>query len=138
MMMPSSGFYSYLLSLFVAVASCIACRPESQTAAGSATAASSGPWMQYTDVRRAGFDPRALQAVCERADSLQSGAVMAVFQSRAILACGDVDREFEAYSVRKSLVSGLYGTAVARSEIDLDSTLALQKLQVWATGTGER
>jgi CubicO group peptidase (beta-lactamase class C family) len=35
-----------------------------------------------------------------------------------------VSREFEAHSVRKSLVSGLYGTAVARAEIDLDSTLA--------------
>ena len=49
---------------------------------------------------------------------------MAVFRGHVILACGDVSRKFEAHSVRKSLVSGLYGTAVARGEIDLDSTLA--------------
>jgi CubicO group peptidase (beta-lactamase class C family) len=49
---------------------------------------------------------------------------MAVFRGRIILACGDVRRKFEAYSVRKSLVSGLYGTAVARGEINLDFTLA--------------
>ena len=61
--------------------------------------------------------------MCERADSLRSGAVMAVFRGRVILACGDVNRKFEAYSVRKSLVSALYGTAVSRGEIDLDSTL---------------
>ncbi len=69
-------------------------------------------------------DGRALQAVCERADQLKSGAVMAVFRGRVLLACGDVRRKFEAYSMRKSLVSGLYGTAVARGQIDLDSTLA--------------
>jgi hypothetical protein len=46
--------------------------------AGSATAASSGSWLQYADARQAGFDEQALRAVCERADSLHSGAVMAV------------------------------------------------------------
>jgi CubicO group peptidase (beta-lactamase class C family) len=87
-------------------------------------AASSGPWLQYADVRQAGFDEQALRAVCERADSLQSGALMAVFRGRVLLACGDIDRPFEMHSVRKSLVSGLYGMAVERGEIDLDATLA--------------
>ena len=111
--MSSSRSYSYLLRLLVAAVSC-----------ATSTVASSGSWLQYTDVRQAGFDPQALLAVCERADRLHSGAVMAVFRGRVILACGDVSRKFEAYSVRKSLVSGLYGTAVARGEIVLDSTLA--------------
>jgi CubicO group peptidase (beta-lactamase class C family) len=115
--------FSLLPVLLVAV-SCATSRPESATTVRSAAAASSGPWLQYADVRQAGFDGEALRAVCERADSLQSGAVMAVFRGRVILACGDVSRKFESYSVRKSLVSGLYGTAVARGEIDLDSTLA--------------
>ncbi len=49
---------------------------------------------------------------------------MAVYRGHVILACGDVERSFEAHSVRKSLVSGLYGTAVDRGEINLDATLA--------------
>jgi CubicO group peptidase (beta-lactamase class C family) len=122
--MLSSSFYSYLLPLLLAVVSCAAPRPDFQTAARAAATASSGPWLQYTDVRQAGFDRQALLAICERADSLRSAAVMAVFRGRVILACGDVSRKFEAHSLRKSLVSGLYGTAVARAEIDLDSTLA--------------
>jgi CubicO group peptidase (beta-lactamase class C family) len=123
--MASSGLYSYFLPLvLLAVVACGTSRPEFPTAARSASASSSGPWLQYTDVRQAGFDAQALRAVCERADSLKSGAVMAVFRGRVILACGDVGRKFEAHSVRKSLVSGLYGTAVARGEIDLNSTLA--------------
>jgi CubicO group peptidase (beta-lactamase class C family) len=122
--MSSSALYPYLLPLLLAVVSCATSPPDFPAAARSATAASSGPWLQYADVRQAGFDGQALRAVCERADSLHSGAVMAVFRGRVILACGDVDREFEAHSVRKSLVSGLYGTAVARGKIDPDATLA--------------
>jgi CubicO group peptidase (beta-lactamase class C family) len=85
--------------------------------------AAAGPWRQYVDPAEAGFDPTALKAVCVRADSLGSGAFMAVWRGNVIVACGAVDREFRAHSVRKSLVSALYGTAVARGEIDLDATL---------------
>ncbi len=66
-----------------------------------------GPWLEYADVRQAGFDPEALRAVCTHADSLRSGALMVVFRRHVILACGDVERRFETHSMRKSLVSGL-------------------------------
>ena len=106
--MSSLRLHSYLLLILVAVVSC----------------SPAVPWRQYIDVRQAGFDAQSLRAVCERADSLRSGALMVVFRGHVILACGDVTRKFEAHSVRKSLVSALYGMAVARGEIDLDSTLA--------------
>ena len=122
--MSSPALSSYLLPLLLVVVSCSPSPPELEIDTRSSIATSPGPWLQYIDVRQAGFDGQALQAVCERADSLQSGAVMAVFRGRVILACGDVSRKFEAHSVRKSLVSGLYGTAVDRAEIDLNSTLA--------------
>lgn len=120
----SSARCSSLLALLLVVVSCVTSPSGSETPAPSAAASSSGPWLQYADARQAGFDSQALWAVCDRADSLQSGALMAVFRGRVLLACGDIGRPFEAHSVRKSLVSGLYGTAVARSEIDLDATLA--------------
>jgi len=122
--MSSFAFYAYLLPLLFVVVSCATSRPEFPTAARSATAAFSSPWLQYADVQQAGFDGQALRAVCERADSLRSGALMVVFRGHVILACGDVSRKFEAHSLRKSLVSGLYGTAIARGEINLNSTLA--------------
>jgi CubicO group peptidase (beta-lactamase class C family) len=84
----------------------------------------SGAWRQYADPAEAGFDPAALADVCAQADSVGSAAVMAVYRARVVLACGAVSRELEAHSVRKSLVSGLYGTAVARGEIDLEATVA--------------
>jgi CubicO group peptidase (beta-lactamase class C family) len=119
-----------LLALLLAVVSCATSRTKSEKPEGSATAepfattARSGPWLEYADVRQAGFDPQALRAVCERADQLRSGALMVVFRRHVILACGDVARPFETHSMRKSLVSGLYGTAVSRGEIDLNASLA--------------
>ncbi|MEJ2504530.1 MAG: serine hydrolase, partial [Gemmatimonadota bacterium] len=88
------------------------------------SSAESGPWRQYRDPAEAGFDPIALAGICAAADSARSGAFMAVFRGHVLVACGAVDRPLEAHSVRKSLVSGLYGTAVARGEVDLGATLA--------------
>jgi CubicO group peptidase (beta-lactamase class C family) len=111
----------FVLPIVLAAVSCATSSelPTAQSATDPARA-----WQQYVDVRQAGFDPAALQAACKRADELRSGAVMAVFRGHVILACGDVSREFESHSIRKSLVSGLFGTAIARGEIDLDDTLA--------------
>jgi CubicO group peptidase (beta-lactamase class C family) len=114
----------YLFPILLAVASCAASQTGLATPEARVSVGPSGPWLQYADVRQAGYDARALQAICERADSLRSGALMAVFRGHVILACGDVSRSFEMHSVRKSLVSGLYGTAVAAGEIDVNATLA--------------
>lgn len=112
-----------LLTLALAVVTCATSRAEFQPAERSEPGRRSGPWLQYSDVRQAGFDEGALRAVCDRADRLRSGALMAVYRGYVVLACGDVARPFESHSVRKSLVSALYGTAVAQGEIDLDATL---------------
>lgn len=83
----------------------------------------SSPWRQYADPAEGGFSPGALEQVCARADSLNSGALMAVHRGHVVLACGDVARELEAHSVRKSLVSGLFGSAIQEGAIDLNATL---------------
>jgi CubicO group peptidase (beta-lactamase class C family) len=89
----------------------------------SAPAAAQG-WMQYAAPEEAGFSSAALDAGRRYADSVRSGAVLVVHRGRVLAAWGDVSREFQAHSVRKSLVSALYGTAVAEGRIDLDATLA--------------
>jgi CubicO group peptidase (beta-lactamase class C family) len=114
----------YLVTLLLTVVSCATPRSRPEATAPAAMTAARGSWLQYADVRQAGFDPEALRAVCEQADRLRSGALMAVFRGHVVLACGDVERSFETHSVRKSLVSGLYGTAVGRGKIDLNATLA--------------
>lgn len=123
---PVESASAFLLAAALALAGCAGTGPNAARETGRATAEAaspSGPWLQYARPAEAGFDSAALAGVCDYADSIHSSALMAVFRGHVILACGDVDRKLEAHSVRKSLVSALYGTAVARGEIDLDATL---------------
>lgn len=120
---PCSAHRSALPLLLLAATACASPGSPLRPAAAGA-GSTSGPWLQYADPAQAGFDAAALRSVCAAADSLRSGAFMAAFRGHVVVACGDVARPLEAHSVRKSLVSGLYGTAVARGEIDLDHTLA--------------
>jgi CubicO group peptidase (beta-lactamase class C family) len=83
----------------------------------------SGPWLQYSSPEAAGFSSAALDSARLYADSGGSAAVFAVYRGRVIAAWGDIERELGLHSVRKSLVSGLYGTAVAAGEVDLEATL---------------
>lgn len=98
--------------------------PTPHVTPGASSSAESGRWLQYASPAEAGFSAAALDSVRRYADSVGSGAVVAVYRGHVIAAWGDVGRELELHSVRKSLLSGLYGTAVARGEIDLDATLA--------------
>jgi CubicO group peptidase (beta-lactamase class C family) len=82
------------------------------------------PWVQYATPEDAGFSSSALDSVRLLADSARAGAVMAIHRGRVLAAWGDVQRKFQLHSVRKSLVSALYGIGVASGKIDLERTLA--------------
>jgi len=80
-------------------------------------------WEAWAFPEDAGFDAAQLEEVRAYADGLQSGAVMVVYQGRVLAAWGDIERKFKAHSVRKSLVSALYGILVEEGKIYLDATL---------------
>lgn len=81
-------------------------------------------WQQYADAAEAGFSVAELERARKYADSVRSGAVMVVHRGKVVAAWGDVSRKFRLHSVRKSLVSALYGIAISRGKIDLDASLA--------------
>ncbi|CAN5670998.1 hypothetical protein BH23GEM7_BH23GEM7_12110 [soil metagenome] len=83
----------------------------------AAAAEPAGLWMQYADPAEAGFSPSQLTAAHVLEDSLGSGAVMVVHRCRVVAAWRDVARRLQLHSVRKSLVSALYGPAVAEGRI---------------------
>jgi CubicO group peptidase (beta-lactamase class C family) len=97
-----------------------AVRPTTQTAALQTPDA----WQQYASPAEAGFSAEKLAAARVFADSVRSGAVMAAYRGIVVVAWGDVSRRIPAHSVRKSLVSALYGTGRASSHVRLDDTLA--------------
>lgn len=80
------------------------------------------PW-QSVDPVSAGWSAEKLQAARAYSDSLKPTAVMLVQDGKVVARWGDVARKVNVASVRKSLLSALYGIGVSEGRIDLKSTL---------------
>jgi CubicO group peptidase (beta-lactamase class C family) len=65
-----------------------------------------------------------LRVAREYSRTIDSSSVMIVQHGRVIAQWGDVDRKISSYSVRKSLLSALYGIYSSEKRINIDSTLA--------------
>ncbi|HEY6256516.1 MAG TPA: serine hydrolase, partial [Xanthobacteraceae bacterium] len=72
----------------------------------------------------AGLSAEAVRAVHDFGTAFRPTAVMFVRDGQVIASFGDVSRKVNMQSVRKSLLSALYGIAVAQGRIGLTSTLA--------------
>lgn len=81
------------------------------------------PW-QNADPASSGWSVDGLKAAQDYAATLKPTAVIVVQEGKVIASWGDVSRKVNVASVRKSLLSALYGIAVAEGRINLGSTLA--------------
>jgi CubicO group peptidase (beta-lactamase class C family) len=64
-----------------------------------------------------------LAAAHQYADSIHSAAVMIVQGGEVVDQWGDIDKKISSYSMRKSLISALYGIYAAEGVIDIHQTL---------------
>jgi CubicO group peptidase (beta-lactamase class C family) len=78
---------------------------------------------ENADPAKMGWSSPKLQAARDYAAKIGSSAVMVVQDGRVIAGWGDVERKMEIHSMRKSIMSALYGIAVSKKQIDLDKTL---------------
>lgn len=82
-----------------------------------------GHWKVAPDVRALGWSERGLDAVRDEARKLESAVLLIVTRGQVVLRIGDIRHEYQVHSVRKSLLSALYGIAIDRDQIDPDDTL---------------
>lgn len=80
-------------------------------------------WEWYASPEDAGFSSQALAAVREASEKLDTAALMIVHRGRVVDAWGDLETEFNCHSIRKSLLSALYGIQVEQGVISLDATI---------------
>ena len=73
------------------------------------SSAEQGAWRQYADPEQAGWSRQGLGIARDLAIELGSGAVVVIDRGNVVVAWGDVRRPFKMASVRKSLISALYG-----------------------------
>jgi len=81
-------------------------------------------WQQYATPEEAGWTAEGLEVAKVFADSIGTAAFLLVYDGAVVTTYGDVGRRYMCHSVRKSLLSGLYGIHVAEGRIDVTKTLA--------------
>jgi CubicO group peptidase (beta-lactamase class C family) len=80
-------------------------------------------WKHVSSLEAAGWSAEKLAAAREYANSIHSSAVMIVQGGEVVDQWGDIDKKISSYSVRKSLISALYGIYSAEGVIDVNQTL---------------
>ncbi len=81
-------------------------------------------WMQYASPEEAGWSSEKLAEARAFADKAGVSALMIIQDGAVVSAWGNIARRYACHSVRKSLLSALYGLYVPQAQIDLDKTLA--------------
>ncbi len=114
---------SYTSFFIIMISFATGCMPHTPRAAPMSEPSPGASWTQFATPEDAGFASAGLTKAYNYADSVQSGAVMVVHRGAVVAAWGDVARKLELHSVRKSIVSALFGIAAERGEISLDRTL---------------
>ena len=80
-------------------------------------------WAQASAQAKTQWSEEKLAAVRVYANSIQCSAAMIVQGGEVVDEWGDIDKKIDAYSVRKSLLSSLYGIYSAEGVIDINRTL---------------
>jgi CubicO group peptidase (beta-lactamase class C family) len=82
-------------------------------------------WGKISSLERAGWSKEKLAAAHEysNADSIHTSAVMIVQGGEVVDEWGDIDKKIDSYSVRKTLLSALFGIYSSEGVIDINQTL---------------
>jgi len=93
-------------------------------ACGSKAGVYSGEtWQKATSPEELGWSSEKLAAAQAYSEKIGSAAVMIVDDGVVVDAWGDITRNYRCHSIRKSLISALYGIYVADGKIDTSKTL---------------
>lgn len=81
-------------------------------------------WGKIQTPEDVGFSSSKLDLIHARYDLDNSDAFLVIYQGKILFEKGRINERFQTHSVRKSLLSALYGNYVADGTIDLNSTMA--------------
>src|SRR5579862_3164226 len=115
-------------TFLVCISLLFACPARAQSAPGSTKPADAVPgasWDRITTLEKAGWSKEKLAAARQFAetDSIHTSAVVIVQGGEVVDQWGDFDKKIDAYSIRKSLLSALYGIYCSEGMIDVNETL---------------
>ena len=80
-------------------------------------------WQQFAAPEEAGWSSEKLKSAHKISQVAGSAAIMVIYDGAVLTQWGQIERRFKCHSIRKSLLSALYGLAVAKGNIDIDETI---------------
>lgn len=80
-------------------------------------------WLKYQTPEDAGWSLDGLNKARKASRSAGSAAVMIIYNGAILAEWGETERRFKCHSIRKSLLSALYGTAVSEGRVKLGTTI---------------
>jgi CubicO group peptidase (beta-lactamase class C family) len=115
---------TFLLCISLVIASAVGGQSAPRST-NSRDAFPGASWQRITTPEKAGWSKDRLAAARQFAetDSIHTSAVMIVQGGEVVDQWGDFDKKIDAYSVRKSLISALYGIYSSEGIIDISETL---------------
>lgn len=129
--LPSGLRRTIALPLGLALALSLGCGTAAPPQAAPRTAASAdaavypaAAWERIQTPESVGWSSAGLEAVRQKLSTMPTTGLMAVVGGRVLMEYGDVATVSYLASVRKSILSMLYGIYVDRGVVDLDLTLA--------------
>ncbi|HLK05998.1 MAG TPA: serine hydrolase [Candidatus Acidoferrum sp.] len=122
-----SSFLAYVL-LYTCFASALSSIAIAQSDSAHAVSPATFPgtsWTRIAPLKDAGWSQEKLAAAraYADADSIHTSAVMIVQGGKVVDQWGDFDQKIDCYSIRKSLLSALFGIYSAEGAIDINQTL---------------
>jgi CubicO group peptidase (beta-lactamase class C family) len=115
-----------LVCLFCCVSIALFADAQRQSASAHTQSQDTFPgksWQPHSSSETAKWSTEKLAAAHAYAGSIHSSAVMIVQGGQVVDQWGDIDKKISSYSVRKSLISALYGIYSAEGVIDINQTL---------------
>jgi CubicO group peptidase (beta-lactamase class C family) len=80
-------------------------------------------WELHPDPAKRGWNEREIRQIGTKAEEIGAAALMIVDKGHLVVDWGRTDTKFKSASMRKSLISALYGIYVEKGIIDLNATI---------------
>ena len=80
-------------------------------------------WEKAESPEAVGWSRQKLEAAVRYSETIDTAAVMVIQDGLVVYEWGETDRPFNCHSMRKSILSALYGIQVAEGRIDLDRNM---------------
>lgn len=80
-------------------------------------------WEKIENPEAAGWSVRKLKAALEYAESKGTVSLMIIEQGKVIVKLGDINKSLHVFSIRKSILSALFGIYVHKGKVNLNSSL---------------